>query len=109
MKKHSITRNKRKKQAQHGSNIKECVLSGHLTTVRVTDDVICEGHVRRAPALQRDGVLAEVLQHVVDVGEPEVLHAALAHVVEGHAEVLGAALESPRHVITNCSHQQQQT
>lgn len=59
----------------------------------VADHVLGERDVGGAARLQRDGVRAEVLQHVQHVGEPEVLHPALAGVAEGHAEVLCATLE----------------
>lgn len=70
-------------------------LRPHLSVGRrrgVRHDVLSERDVGRAARLQRDGVRAEVLQHVVHVGEPQVLHAALPARAHRHAQVLGAAL-----------------
>lgn len=65
----------------------------HLLSVPVlADDVLGERDVGRAARLQRDGVRAEVLQHVVHVGEPQVLHATLARLAQGHTEVFCATL-----------------
>lgn len=47
-----------------------------------------ERDVRGAAGLQRDGVHPEVLQHVKDGLEPQVLHPTLAVLVEGEAEML---------------------
>jgi hypothetical protein len=56
------------------------------------DDEVGQGDVRIAAALQRNRLLAEVFQHFVDRLEPEVLDAALALVVDRHAEVFGPTL-----------------
>lgn len=64
-----------------------------LSVLVLADDVLGERDVGGAAGLQRDGVGAEVLQHVVHVREPEVLHAALPRLAQGHAEVLGATLD----------------
>jgi hypothetical protein len=51
-----------------------------------------ERDVGGSARLQRDGVRAEVLQHVVHVWEPQVLHAALARLAQRHAQVLRPTL-----------------
>lgn len=61
-------------------------------------DVLGERDVSGTARLQRDGVRAEVLEHVQHVGEPEVLHAALPGFAERHAQVLCAALEQKTHI-----------
>lgn len=63
--------------------------------------VLRERHVGRAARLQRDGVRAEVLQHVVHVGEPQVLHAALPRHAQRHAQVLRATLHRPTLLLCN--------
>lgn len=60
--------------------------------VVLADDVLGERDVSRTAGLQRYGVRPEVLQHVVHVREPEVLHAALASLAQRHAEVLSTTL-----------------
>lgn len=73
----------------------ECV--AHLLAGPVVaHHVLGERDVSGAAGLQRDGVRAEVLQHVVHVGEPQVLHAALPRLAQRHAQVLGATLRGGR-------------
>lgn len=60
----------------------------------VADDVLGEGHVGGTAGFQRDGVRAEMLQHVMHVGEPEVLYSTLASLGQRHAEVFSATLSS---------------
>lgn len=50
-----------------------------------------EGDVGGAAGLQGDGVHPEVLQHVKDRLEPQVLHPTLAVLVQGQTQVLQGA------------------
>lgn len=56
------------------------------------DDVIGEGDVGIAAAFQRYGLLAKVLQHLVNRLEPEMLDPALSLIVDRHAQVFGSTL-----------------
>lgn len=47
--------------------------------------VLGERDVGGAARFERDGVSAEVLEHLVHVREPEMLHAALTRLAQGHA------------------------
>lgn len=57
------------------------------------DYVVGERYVGRAARLERNRILLEVVEHLVDGREPEMLHATLAGIVERHAQMLGFALE----------------
>jgi len=48
-----------------------------------------ERDVGGAAGLQRDGMNPEVLQHVEDGLEPEVLHTALTVLIQGQTQMLG--------------------
>ena len=52
-----------------------------------------ERDIRGTAGLQRDRMHPEVLQHVEDGLEPEVLHSALTVLVQGQTEVLWAGMK----------------
>lgn len=73
-----------------------------VTRVRV-QNVVRKGHVTVAAALQRDRLRTEMLEHLVYGLEPEVLHATLALVVDGHAQMLRAPLKQSTTMSYCCS------
>lgn len=56
--------------------------------------VLCQSHILCASGLQRDRMLSEMLQHVEDSGEPEMLNSTLRLVVQRHAQVLDSTVHS---------------
>lgn len=65
-----------------------------------------EGDVRGAAGLQGDGMHPEVLQHVKDGLEPQVLHPTLAVLVQGQTQVLQGAESRPTVSTTTTTPQQ---
>ncbi len=62
-----------------------------------------EGDIRGAPRLQGNGVHTEMLQHVKNGLEPEMLHTTLSILVQGETQVLRGRCQSrrKRHVQTH--------
>lgn len=60
------------------------------------DHIAGQADVTGSPALEWDGRALEVVEHVHDGGEVEVLHSALASLGQRQAQVLGYALEVER-------------
>lgn len=56
--------------------------------------VLCQSHILCASRLQRDRMLSEMLQHVEDCREPQMLHSTLRLVVQRHAQVLDSTVRS---------------
>lgn len=52
-----------------------------------------QDHVTGAPGFQGDGVHPEVLEHIENGLEPQVLHPAVTLLIQRQAQVLGLALE----------------
>lgn len=54
--------------------------------------ILCQSHILCASRLQRDRMLSEMLQHVEDCREPQMLHSTLRLVVQRHAQVLDSTV-----------------